>query len=95
MTTYKDIADFIDQQKELLLKKGSEYATNANIYHNFDSAAGFHNNGTNKLALWGFLVKHLVSIKDHCENNIQLSQSQIDEKTGDIIIYMALLAKMK
>lgn len=91
----KEAIEFLDSIKERLTKKRGEYASNNNVFRNFDNAKGFFNNGTNKLALWNYLVKHLVSIKDYCENEQNLTNEQLEEKTGDIIAYMVILNSMK
>jgi len=91
----KEAIEFLDSIKERLTKKREEYASNNNVFRNFENAKGFFKEGTEKLALWNYVVKHLVSIKDYCENNQELNKEQLEEKTGDIIAYMTILNIMK
>jgi hypothetical protein len=75
---------------EVLNKKAREYATDEDRLHNFKSAAALIG-GTPEQALWGFAVKHLVSISDMVASDEAYSQEAWDEKIGDALNYLILL----
>lgn len=73
-----------------LTKKATEYATSGNRFHNFDVAGRMLGESAEK-ALWGFVLKHIVSVKDMIDDPSKITYDMIDEKIGDIINYMVLL----
>lgn len=81
----------------VLAKKGQEYATQSNRFHNFDVAARMMNT-TRESALMGMMAKHWVSVMDMIDtaefNDELLNPAQIDEKIGDSINYLILLEGM-
>ena len=82
----------IEQLRETLSQKGSEYAAGTDRLKNFKDTA-LMNECTPEQALWGFVSKHIIALKDFVySKNIQnIPYSQIDEKAGDIICYCILL----
>lgn len=99
MKTEEFDALIIDTQKittKMLIDKGEEYATGEDRLHNFRVAAQFKGESMQS-ALWGFAVKHLVSLSDmvaECEKQEDLmlySQSKWDEKLMDAINYLTML----
>lgn len=84
---------------KVLLKKGNEYSTEENVFHNFESAVGLSlHNGSTSVA-WEFVVKHLQSIKDilrevEYKNYDKLTTELIDEKFGDAENYFILIEGM-
>ena len=80
----------IHQTKITLEKKAGEYADDVDRLHNFKLAAALGQN-TQKQALWGMLVKHLVSLSDMVVTDGQYSREMWDEKIGDSINYLILL----
>ena len=91
MTYEQKIDIYIEEIKRLMVSKEKEYADGNNPFKNFIEAKGFFKNGTEKLALWNYLVKHLVSLKGHCEGTQVLTPEQLKEKTMDTVIYSVLL----
>ena len=75
--------------EQILNSKGSEYATDANRFHNFDAASDFTGDTPEKV-LWGFLMKHIVSVQDIVEHPV-VTEERMDEKIGDCICYLILL----
>lgn len=78
----------------LLLAKAKEYASNEDRLHNFNKAAGITGECREK-ALFGFALKHLVSVMDmidaHNKTGILPTQATLDEKFGDLGAYIAIL----
>lgn len=75
-----------------LIEKGKEYRRNNDPLHNFRVAAKV-NNTTEEKALWGFAVKHYVSLLDilnDIEKGILPKEKAVDEKIGDLINYLIL-----
>lgn len=99
-----DIQEFVDSQKEFLedlvsrtARKQVEYARGTNAFHNFNAATGLAFADSNAKIAWEFNVKHLQSLKDIIEdisNGGEVSEHHIDEKVGDIIVYMTLIRDM-
>ena len=81
----KIVDERIKKIKEVLQKKGDEYATGDRM-HNF-KRAGELLGCTPEKALLGFLVKHIISVIDL----INGKPLDIDEKIGDCINYFILL----
>ena len=79
--------------KDSLAKKAAEYADDKDRLHNFKVAADFMRCSQER-ALWGFLMKHLVSIQDlvdGADRGAPVNQAKIEEKLGDAINYLILL----
>jgi hypothetical protein len=70
--------------------KAKEYASNTDRLHNFKTSATEFG-GTSAQNLWGFLKKHLVSIKDMVDGHRKPTAAAVDEKIGDAICYLILL----
>ena len=81
--------EFMSNCHGTLVVKGGEYATLDRL-HNFKVAAAFLGVPV-KQALWGMLVKHLVSLSDMCMSPENFPLSVWDEKIGDSACYLALL----
>lgn len=90
----KEFLSVLKSIEDTMILKSEEYSTNNNPFHNFEASVGFHKNGTSKKGLWGMLVKHLISIKDFCEDTVSIGQDQLEEKVKDIVIYTILLSLM-
>jgi len=76
--------------RDVLAKKQDEYATDDDVLHNFKKAAAMSRT-SEAGALWGMLVKHLVSIKDLVDDHGAPELDKVDEKIGDAINYLILL----
>lgn len=83
----------LSEIEELILIKSKEYVRNNNRLHNFEVGAKFTGQ-TRETVLYGFLLKHLVSLQDIVKD-IELgklpTKKLISEKTLDIIIYNIIL----
>jgi hypothetical protein len=73
-----------------LVEKAKEYASDGDRLHNFKIAAAL-TQSSEEQALWGFLVKHLVSLSDMVTSGDEYTDAQWDEKIGDAINYLFLL----
>ncbi len=82
----------VDRSMNILIGKSKEYATNSDRLHNFHKAAAM-SGGTPEKALWGMIMKHLVSLSDMCLSDDPDSYSidMWDEKINDSINYLFLL----
>ena len=75
---------------ENLVVKGAEYAVGPDRLVNFKHGAGLTNQTASQV-LFGYLLKHLVSIADMVQSGKAYSQELWNEKTKDIICYSILL----
>ena len=80
----KIVDNRLQKCRSVLCDKGKEYSRNGDRLWNFCVAALFCGS-TKKQALWGMLVKHLVSVKDMIDDRSTPSDAMIDEKIGDVI----------
>lgn len=80
-----------------LQEKAIEYSRNNDPFHNFNKGA-LQTGKDPRVVLYGFLLKHLISLNDIVDDLERLGkepiESMIDEKIGDTIIYLALLRTM-
>ncbi len=80
-------------QKSMLQSKRSQYSTEDDVFYNFRDAA-ILNHETMEKALWGFVSKHIVTVRkmideDSLEPNHTLEEYK--DKVMDIYNYMPLL----
>ena len=93
--------DFFNNLLVVCRKKQAEYAADGNAFHNFENSAGFSMMNERESAAWEFCVKHLQSVRDIIKS-VEVggevhgypTQELIDEKFGDIIVYMTLMHGM-
>lgn len=84
----------IDLIRQSLLSKHDEYATDDNVFKNFDEAAGgLSLHSTSEEVLWSYMSKHLVSLRTIVSKGGDQPQV-VSEKIGDIINYLILLESM-
>jgi len=86
------ISETLIQIKELLLIKDKEYRRNNNPYHNFEEGAVIEQK-TREEVLQGFLLKHLISVKDmrnDLKKGIFPTEEKVNEKYNDILIYFMI-----
>ena len=78
--------------EKVLMDKGEEYSTDDDKLHNFNKGA-YMVRKTREEVLFGFLLKHIVSVTDIIEKIDKKvpSNQVIDEKIGDCINYFILL----
>lgn len=76
---------------DLLTQKRGEYAPDYDVLQNFKDAAAMNGNSSAE-ALWGYVTKQLVSVKNMVhQDTTNFSMTHWDEKLTDIINYMVLL----
>ena len=86
------IANTIHELQELLLIKGKEYRRDNNPYHNFEIGSIIEQK-TREEVLQGFLLKHLISVKDmrnDLKQGIFPTENKVNEKYNDILIYFMI-----
>jgi hypothetical protein len=90
-TTFESIVEEqIARCVDTLLVKGAEYATDDRL-HNLRVSAALERT-TMEAALAGMLAKHTVSIFDMCTSKREFTLAQWNEKIGDHINYLLILA---
>ena len=83
--------DRIEKCLTVLELKSNEYSKDYDRLHNFKVAKNLGVYKTNEQALWGMFIKHLVCLKDACDNPEIATEKFIDEKITDSINYLLLL----
>lgn len=79
-----------DMCNKTAVAKNKEYAPGKNALQNFYDQGEIE--GCNPIvALRGNLTKHIASLMDMINGKVQITQKLIDEKHGDIIVYLNLL----
>ena len=84
------VKEQLDRIEQILVKKGNEYSLDTDRLSVFKHAAGFTNETPEK-ALYGFMLKHLISITDMIYSEKAYSQELWEEKMTDIHNYLILL----
>ena len=83
----------LQKTKDVLYSKSKEYSSDADKLHNFNKGAMMSGHSREDV-LWGFLLKHLISVSDIVEATNQgkfPNMETINEKIGDCINYFVLL----
>lgn len=80
----------IAQSLEVLVKKAGEYAHPEDRLRNFRIGSVLTSE-TPEQVVWGFAVKHIVSISEMVQSGEEFTKGQWDEKIGDAINYLILL----
>ena len=83
--------DRIEKCLTVLELKSNEYSKDYDRLHNFKVAKNLGVYKTNEQALWGMFIKHLVCLKDACDNPEIATDKFIAEKITDSINYLLLL----
>lgn len=100
--------EFREHQKQFLgslleraRHKQREYTDGENAFHNFEEAVGLTLCNERETVAWEYCAKHLQSVRDFIKHvevggdvNGHPTQEMIDEKFGDIIVYMTLMHGM-
>jgi hypothetical protein len=88
----------LNDTENTLNKKAAEYAPDGSRFHNFDVAKLLFSlvkqYEKNYQAAFGLSVKHLVSIIDLLNGDLEASEYYIREKFGDMINYLILMQGM-
>ena len=97
MTTDKNLYnETLKRRIELIQKslgtKNKEYAHKEHPYRNFIMGAA-HIRSTPHKVLWGYMLKHFISVEDIIEGRNQkpVTEDYVEEKIGDMINYLILL----
>lgn len=88
---------FLTELLERTSKKQIEYSRNDDPFHNFKKASQLSLTENEVAVAWEFCVKHLQSLKDlilDYDEGKEISKEIVDEKIGDIIVYMTLIRGM-
>jgi hypothetical protein len=85
----------LDYVKDLLITKSKEYVRGNSKFHNFDRASALTGECREKV-LWGFLLKHIISIQDmindmNSNKDFIPDKKIVSEKITDNILYLLLL----
>lgn len=91
----KIIEAALESSRNVLISKSAEYASEDNKLHNFNKAARITGK-TREECLWGFALKHLVSVTDIIDEMSKdpkyiPSRDLVIEKFGDLRNYLLLL----
>lgn len=80
----------LESCKRILIEKGNEYAPSEDRLEHFKRSASLMKT-TPRMALFSFLVKHLISIADMCSSTENYTETKWNEKINDTINYLILL----
>lgn len=91
----KIIEAALESSRNVLVSKAAEYASEDDKLHNFNKAARITGK-TREECLWGFALKHLVSVTDIIDEMSKdpkyiPSRDLVIEKFGDLRNYLLLL----
>lgn len=102
--TVFSLEDFANEQKAFFDKlynlgrvKQKEYSRGKSAFHNFERSKDLSFHNTRTKSAWEYMVKHLQSVKDLLDDEERgeyIDPKVVDEKIGDIIIYMTLIRSM-
>ena len=85
----------VEELIRVLAQKAGEYANDGDRLANFRRAmeisSGPKESRTMAKALWGMLIKHIVSVTDLIEGHVYVTRPLLDEKIGDVMAYFVLL----
>lgn len=82
----------LQEIRDLLIVKGVEYRRNNDVYHNFNQGARITGETPEKV-LYGFLLKHLVSmadIRNDISSGIEINPDKVKEKWTDALVYLVI-----
>lgn len=88
---FKELLDELDGNSlETLKEKSTRYAQNGDLLHNFRNGAEIIG-GTSAQACWGYMTKHLASLRDMVDRNDFSNREDFLEKCQDTINYIRFL----
>lgn len=88
---FEQLLDELDGESLATLKaKNRMYGAPSDALHNFASGADI-GGCTEAQACWGYLVKHLVALRDKIKNNDFSNKDDLKEKCQDIINYIRFI----
>jgi len=88
----KLVEDRCEKIKQTLINKGREYRRNNNPLWNFEQGARMFNRHTTDI-LDGFMAKHWISYRDILDDIREgrcINEDVLEEKLGDILVYLVL-----
>ena len=89
--TFKDLLKELDQNSiQTLTEKNARYSSGNDALHNFCVGADI-SGGTSASTCWGYLTKHLVSLRDMVDRNDFSNREDFLEKCQDAINYIRFL----
>lgn len=91
-----EIEKLFDDLSSKMKIKALEYSRNGDPFHNFNQGSLLRNKDPREI-LAGFMLKQVISVFDLVDDitaGKHVEPSVLDEKAGDIIIYLALLRSM-
>lgn len=86
----KVVEDQLDRIKSVLVKKATEYSLDTDRLSVFKHAAALSKE-TPEQALYGFMLKHIISVTDMVNSGEVYSEELWNEKITDICNYLILL----
>ena len=91
---HKDFIKLVEEiqthQRQVLLAKNEEYASNNDKLANFKKGAKALGVSPEQ-CLWGYLMKHIISCQDIVNGDGAYTPELLREKAGDIRNYLILL----
>ena len=93
----KILEDQLEMIKSVFSRKRPEYASDVEVFSNFEKSVGLSFTTSREKVAWEFAVKHFQSIKDLIETNEKggvISDDLIHEKFTDAINYLILIKAM-
>lgn len=88
---FEQLLDELDGDSLTTLKaKNKMYGRDNDALHNFKSGADI-SGGTPAQACWGYLVKHLVALRDKIQNDDFFDRADLKEKCQDSINYIRFI----
>ena len=89
--TFNKLLDELDGNSlETLKQKNAKYASPTDCLHNFDCGAAIMG-GTSAQCAWGYMTKHLVSLRDKVQRNDFSDRDDLLEKRQDTINYIRFI----
>lgn len=86
--------DWLDEQfarcKDVMVKKGDEYAHDDDRFHNFNRGAEITGRDP-KQELMGFFDKHYISLWDLADGKLENTEEMSTEKVTDSLCYTLLM----
>lgn len=89
--TFNALLDILEEQSvDTLKSKNAKYSKNGDSLHNFRSGSEITGSTLAKTC-WGYLAKHLTSLRDYVETNDFTDINDFLEKCQDSINYIRFL----
>lgn len=86
----KLLKELDEESVQTMITKNAKYSSPIDALHNFNSGGEIFG-GTPAQACWGYLTKHLVSLRDRVQKNDFMDRDDFMEKCQDSINYIRFL----